>query len=57
MSQLCKKIKVSGRVQGVFFRAFTQEVAQTLQIKGWVSNENDGSVVALACGSTEQLEP
>lgn len=56
MSQLCKKIQVSGKVQGVFFRAFTQKIAQDLQITGWVQNENDGSVLAFACGDATKLD-
>lgn len=55
MNIICKKIKVSGRVQGVFFRAFTQKIAEQLNIKGWVRNEQDGSVMACACGEEESL--
>jgi acylphosphatase len=40
-----KQIKVSGRVQGVFFRKSTQQKALELGIKGWVKNEPDGSVL------------
>ncbi len=56
MSQVCKMIRVSGRVQGVFFRAFTHQVAQELQLQGWVQNEDDGSVLLLACGEKEKLD-
>ena len=42
---------ISGRVQGVFFRASTQEKAVSLGIKGWVRNNDDGSVEAVFQGS------
>lgn len=41
---------VTGRVQGVWFRAWTKEKAQTLGLSGWVRNEADGSVTALISG-------
>lgn len=37
-------IKVSGKVQGVFFRASTKAVADQMGVKGKVKNEKDGSV-------------
>lgn len=40
-----KKIRVTGNVQGVFFRKSTQLKALELGIKGWVKNEPDGSVL------------
>lgn len=48
-------IKITGMVQGVFFRASTKEKAQKLDIKGFVRNENDGSVYIEAEGETENL--
>ncbi|WP_420576316.1 acylphosphatase [Ekhidna sp.] len=44
------RIKVTGRVQGVFFRASTKEKADELGVKGWVRNEPDGSVLIEAEG-------
>jgi acylphosphatase len=38
---------VSGRVQGVFFRAETRRTAERLGVHGWVRNRADGSVEAL----------
>lgn len=48
-------IHVSGKVQGVFFRASTQEKANELSIKGFVRNERDGSVFIEAEGDEDQL--
>ena len=39
-------VTVTGLVQGVFFRARTQEEAYRLGVSGWVRNEPDGSVAA-----------
>ena len=48
-------IRVSGKVQGVFFRASTQEKAEELQIKGTVRNNADGSVSIEAEGDEQSL--
>jgi len=40
-------VKVTGRVQGVYYRAYAREQAQALGVSGWVSNGPDGSVTAL----------
>lgn len=42
--------RITGRVQGVFFRAWTQEVAGGLGLRGTVRNRLDGSVEAHAVG-------
>jgi acylphosphatase len=44
-----------GRVQGVFFRANTQEKAQNRGITGWVRNMDDGGVEAFFEGDEEQV--
>ena len=41
---------VSGRVQGVFFRASTREEARRLGLSGYARNLSDGRVEVLACG-------
>lgn len=52
------KIKVSivGRVQGVGFRFTTKHLADQLNVKGIVRNEEDGSVYVEAFGKQEQIE-
>lgn len=50
------RVRVSGRVQGVFFRQSTKDVAVSLSLTGWVRNEDDGSVLLEAWGSKEKLE-
>lgn len=50
------KLRIDGRVQGVFFRQSTKEKAQELQLRGWVRNEPDGTVAAVAEGPQEKVE-
>ena len=52
----CFRCYVSGRVQGVFFRASTQEQAETLGITGYAKNLPDRRVEVLACGDERALE-
>lgn len=47
---------VSGRVQGVFFRAGTHERAQTLGVRGFARNLPDGRVEVLAIGGDDAIE-
>jgi acylphosphatase len=52
----CRQFKVSGRVQGVFFRASTRDVAVPMRITGHAINLRDGSVEVLACGERAALQ-
>ena len=46
---------VEGRVQGVFFRAYTQKEAVRLGLSGWVRNRPEGSVETVFEGDSEQV--
>lgn len=50
-----KQIRVTGRVQGVFFRKSTQQKALELGIKGWVRNEPDESVLVEIEGNSSAV--
>lgn len=52
---VCKRFLVSGRVQGVFFRASTAREATRLGLQGWALNLPDGRVEVLACGSADAV--
>ena len=54
--KVARKFIVSGDVQGVGFRFFTQRVAARHQVVGYVRNLADGRVEALAEGSPEGVE-
>ncbi len=56
MQKFRAHIFVSGRVQGVFFRAFTRDVARSFGINGWVRNLPDGRVEAVLEGKKEDIE-
>lgn len=51
----CRHFIVSGRVQGVFFRASTEKMAKRLGLTGWVRNLPDGRVELVACGDDADL--
>ncbi len=53
---ICMNCLVSGRVQGVAFRAAARRHALALGVTGWVRNLPDGRVEVLACGEAEQVE-
>ena len=46
---------VTGRVQGVWFRAWTEETARALGVTGWVRNRPDGRVEGRAEGDEASL--
>lgn len=54
--RIAARVLISGRVQGVFYRASTQEAARTKKVNGWVRNLPDGRVEALFEGTAEAVE-
>lgn len=50
------QVRVTGRVQGVGFRAYTQKQAMLLGLSGWVRNMADGSVEFQAEGGEEAIQ-
>lgn len=52
----CRRCYVSGRVQGVFFRASTREQARQLGVSGYARNLPDGRVEVLACGADAAVQ-
>ena len=55
MADRALAVRVSGRVQGVAYRAWVQGVARGLGLRGWVRNLPDGSVAALVVGPEDQV--
>lgn len=56
MTEKRAHVWISGRVQGVFFRHYTQEQALRLGLKGWVRNLPDGRVEATFQGDPSSVE-
>ena len=46
-------VRVSGRIQGVFFRAYAEDEAAFRKVDGWIRNAPDGRVEAVFEGSPE----
>lgn len=50
------KARITGRVQGVGFRAFVERTAQQFGLSGWVRNRRDGSVEAMIAGDASKVD-
>ena len=50
-AEAIRLVRIHGRVQGVGYRAFVEERAARLALRGWVRNRSDGSVEALIAGA------
>ncbi len=56
MKKVRAHVIIAGRVQGVFFRHHTQEMACLLNLTGWVKNKRDGCVEAVFEGERENVD-
>lgn len=55
MARVAVSARITGRVQGVAFRAWTRNEAEWRGLSGWVRNEPDGSVRALLIGPADAV--
>ena len=56
MASVRKRVLISGRVQGVNFRAYTRRAARQTDVYGWVRNLPDGRVEAVFEGDEEKVK-
>ena len=56
MAQIARHLSISGRVQGVFFRAWARDEAKRIGVFGWVRNCPDGHVEAHVEGEPDLVE-
>jgi acylphosphatase len=52
----CRRYRVSGKVQGVYYRVSARDCARKLGLDGWVMNLPDGRVEAVAAGTPDALD-
>jgi len=50
------RVLITGRVQGVWYRASTKQKAEQLDIKGWVRNTDEGNVEAVFQGREKNID-
>ena len=56
MMAVARHVRVYGRVQGVFFRAWVRDLAEKLRVRGWIRNCPDGRVEAHVEGDEAAVE-
>jgi acylphosphatase len=56
MEKVRAHVIIEGRVQGVFFRQHTEDLALRLGVKGWVKNRRDGCVEAVFEGDQDKVD-
>ena len=54
--RVTRRVRIHGRVQGVFYRGWSVDNARALRLDGWVRNRRDGSVEMLLAGSEEAVD-
>lgn len=50
------RLIITGKVQGVFYRASAKKKAEELSVVGWIKNTTEGNVEAVITGITQELE-
>ena len=55
MARTTRHLSIHGHVQGVFYRAWSADLARDLGLAGWVRNRRDGSVEMLLNGEEESV--
>lgn len=55
-ARVVKSARITGRVQGVAFRAWTRAAATRLGLRGWVRNDADGAVSAVLAGPEQVVD-
>ena len=53
---VARRVRIHGRVQGVFYRGWAEEQATALGLDGWVRNRIDGTVEAVVSGPADKVE-
>jgi acylphosphatase len=56
VAQIARRVRIEGRVQGVWFRGWTVAEADRRGLVGWVRNRHDGSVEAVFVGEAAAVE-
>jgi len=56
MTQTAVQVQINGRVQGVSYRAWLEQLAATLILEGWARNRHDGWVEAVLKGPEDVIE-
>ena len=56
MTARVARLRITGRVQGVGYRAWAMQVAARLGLRGWVRNRSNGSVEALVIGDDDAVD-
>ena len=54
--EIARSVRISGRVQGVFFRAWSRDQARSLGVAGWIRNCSDGTVEAHVEGEPDLVD-
>lgn len=54
--RIARRVRITGKVQGVWYRAWTVREAKTRGLSGWVRNRSDSSVEAVFAGPAEAVE-